>query len=415
MQDTFFSNKYLILLLSFFSPMIINIGGEVSPSFLFILLTIPFWYKQLDFKGDRVLNHFVPLFVMVVVVQIIWMPFAQSEKFIQIKGLLITISGFLYFLYYYFVYRRDPLVLKWAALGTFLSSFVFINVLAEVAGGDFGMWKFQIYPRLVSGSVLFYLWFCDKKWMKDYAPFMLIFVGAIGLTTGARSSGLIPFFAGVIAVIILKSKDIRLERIKGYILVGLLLLYGAYSLIYVPNVMNGNITGGNSQQLKATNNPYNPINLLMVGRTDAIVPFIAFADKPFTGWGYRTKDPNGKYHRILAKIGNKEQPDDHGNNLETYIPGHSVWGYYSCSYGIIVFIALFLLLYRTWKFVYLSLLIHDNYLLCRLFYVLSVTWNFLFSPISHFKWLPSTMAMVIVLSIVALNDFYKQKDLKSPY
>ena len=405
MCDTFFSNKYLILLLSFFSPMIINIGGEVSPSFLFILVTIPFWYKYLDFKNDLVLKDFAPLFFIIIGVQLIWMLFTKVDLFLQVKGLLITVSGLLQFSFYYFVYRNNIGAIKWAALGTFLSSFIFTNVLAEIAGGEFGMWKFQIFPRLVSGSVLFYLWFCDKKWIKDLSPIMLIVIGGIGLMTGARSSGLAPFSAGLFTLILLRSKNIKLGKIKMYMLIGVLLLYGAYALIYVPNVQNGNITGGNTKQLNATENPYNPINLLIIGRTDAIVPFIAFADKPLTGWGYNTKDPNGRYHRLLAEIGNKKEKRQIYKNLSSYIPGHSVLGYYSCSYGIVVFITLVLLLYRTWKYVYMSLLVNNKYLLYRLFCFITLTWNFLFSPISHFKWLPSTIAVVVVLSISALNEY----------
>ncbi|CCZ70045.1 predicted protein [Bacteroides sp. CAG:702] len=413
MNNSFFCHKYLIFLLSFFSPMIIDVGGEVSPSFLFILLTLPFWSRYLNFRNDVVLMKFLPLFYVILLVQIIWIPFSHTELLTQIKGLMITVSGLLHFLFYYFAYRRSQEIIKWAALGTFLSSFFFVNVLAEVAGGDFGMWKFQIFPRLVSAGVLLYLWYCNKGWMKNIAPILLIAVGGIGLLTGARSSGLVPFSAGIIAFVLLKNKNIRIYRIKNYLIVGMLLLYGIYALIYVPNVMNGKISGGNSKQLQVTENPYNPVNLLMIGRTDAIVPFIAFMDRPITGWGYRTKDPGGKYHLIITKLKNEKSSSMAKYKInEKNIPGHSVWGYYSCSYGIVVFVALGLILLKTWRLVYYSLLVHDKYLLYRLFCVISVTWNILFSPISHFKWLPATIALVIVLSIKALNDFMNTNEIQ---
>ena len=62
----FFCNKYLILVLSFFQPMILNVGGEISPTFLFILFTSPFWMQQLKFRQDRLLKYFVVLFVFLV-------------------------------------------------------------------------------------------------------------------------------------------------------------------------------------------------------------------------------------------------------------------------------------------------------------------------------------------------------------
>jgi hypothetical protein len=148
----------------------------------------------------------------------------------------------------------------------------------------------------------------------------------------------------------------------------------------------------------------------MIGRTDAIIPFLAFSDKPLTGWGYMTKDPDNKYHRMLNKIGNREER----NRIKYFrkssnIPGHSVIGYYACSYGIVVLVALVIMLFKTWKYVIFSIVVQDKYLVYRLYGLISVTWHFLFSPMSHFKWLePSTIAIIVVLSISAISDCEKK-------
>ena len=232
-------------------------------------------------------------------------------------------------------------------------------------------------------------------------------VGALGILTGARSSGIVPFAAGLFAFMILSHKrSISIRKILKNIVITSVTFYSLYAFFYVPNVLNGNIQGGNSLQLKATENPYNPINLLMVGRSDAIIPFLAFFDKPLTGWGYMTKDPNKKYYRMELKISNRKERNLKSDYREQTIPAHSAWGYYSCSYGIVVFIAMFLMLLQLWKYVLLSLVNSDKYLLYRLWAVLSVTWNFLFSPMSHFKWsLPTTIAIILVLSTTAIKEY----------
>ena len=101
MQDTFFRNKYLIFLLFLLSPMVISIGGEVSPTLLFIAATSPIWIMNIDIKNSSIQRYYVKLFLVIIIVQIIWFPFAKTEDFIQFKGLLITISGLMHFLFFY--------------------------------------------------------------------------------------------------------------------------------------------------------------------------------------------------------------------------------------------------------------------------------------------------------------------------
>ena len=408
MHDTIFRNKYLIFLLFLFSPMVINIGGEVSPTLLFIAVTSPFWIKNINIKNDSILRKYSCLFTIIILVQIVWFPFAKTDDYTQIKGLLITVSGLMHFFYYYFVFRHNTSLIKWAVLGTFISDFIFVNVLADISGDEYGLWKFHTYPHIVTASILFYLWFCDNKWILKISPLVLVLIGLLGLFTGARSAGLVPLTAGLFAFVILtREKIIRPKQIVKYASVSVFVLYIAYALVYVPNVLNGKIEGGNTLQLKKTENPYNPINLLMIGRTDAIIPFVAFFDKPLSGWGYMTKDPNKKYHQMLKQMANHNE-----RNRIMYlrsaqeIPGHSVIGYYSCSYGIIVFISLFLMLYNTWKYILLSVVIRDKYLLYRIYGLISVTWHFLFSPIAHFKWMEtSTIAIIVVLSMNVITEY----------
>lgn len=409
MRSSLFYHKYTILLLAFFSPMIINIGGEVSPSFLFILITLPWWYKLVGWESNKLTRLIVRLFILLLVVQILWIPFATTDIITQIKGELITLSGLLFFLYFYMAYKRNYKVVKWFYLGDFLSSFVFINVLVEIQGSDFGMWKFQIMPRIVQGGIVIYLWLIDNRllknlnWRNYVFSALFIIVGALGLVTGARSVGMLPLISGVLLLMMIQFKSVSLNMVNRFLVVGVVTLYMAYALIYVPGVIKGTITGGNTDQLRQVENPYNPIHLLMMGRTDSFIPFKAFFDKPLTGWGYKTVDPDNKYRRELLKMKKDEDGSIRKQLKERIIPGHSVWGYYSCSYGISAFLILFFMVGIVSKMFYYSLLVKDDYLLLRIFVFMSFVWNFLFSPISHFKTLPMNMAIVMVFSLYAIQ------------
>ena len=402
MKNKIFCNKFLVMLLAFFSPMIINIGGEVSPSLLFIVATSPLWIKNLNFKAKTPFRYILHLLLALVAVQIVWAMFAVTPLMDQVKGILIVVSGIFYFMYYYMVYSYNKEVVKWAVLGSFLASFVFINVLADIAGGEFGFWKFQVMPRIVTMCVLIYLWGSKNKYVVKTAPILFILVGGLGLATGARSTGLGPFLAGTITIVLQLKKRVDLSQIKKYLLIGCCLLYAAYALVYVPNVMNGNISAGNTEQLKSMDNPYNPLALLMIGRADSVIPFLAFLDKPLAGWGYFTPDPHLKYHKMqLAML---DEGDVDVTSLDAIqIPGHSGWGYLSCSYGILGFLICFLLVKKALSCVFKSLVVHDRYLLYRIFITIGFLWNFLFSPLAHFKTLPSVIAAILVFSMPALR------------
>ena len=402
---SFFCNKYLILLLAFFSPMIINIGGEVSPSFIFILLSFPFWKKYLPTYNDRNFWYIIHIFEILLCVQILWIPFSDTALINQTKGILVVVSGMLFFMYYYIVYIHNCELLKWAVLGTFLSSFVFINVLVEMEGSDFGMWKFQIMPRLVSICGLINLWGANNKKIQYLSPFFFIGIGGLGIVTGARSTGLAPFLAGLFMLLLQFKRNIEVKQIKKYIVGILILGYAFFSLAYVPNVLNGNINAGNSEQLKEVENPYNPFNLLMFGRSTSIVPFLAFLDKPLTGWGYLAKDPNGHYANLAFRLMSEDDSIDSSSWNKSPIPRHSGWGDLSCSYGIIGFLSIFLILRRSFSIMLKSFIVRDEYLLYRIFIAISFLWNILFSPLAHFKYETMNIAIIMAFSLIALKKY----------
>ena len=72
------------------------------------------------------------------------------------------------------------------------------------------------------------------------------------------------------------------------------------------------------------------------------------------------------------------------------------------------------MLFKTWKYVLLSIVSQDKYLLYRIWCIMTITWNLLFSPIAHFKWsIPSTIAIVVVLSTSAIKEYIKNRSLNN--
>lgn len=389
--------------------MMLDIGGEVSPSFLFVFATMPLWIKNLNWTRDKNLRFFVKVFLVIIIVQILWAnlySFTENDPFRQLKGIMITISGLALFMYYYFVIRENPSVISWYVLGTFIASFIFIDMIAlrdEEFIEEGALWKFQIFPRIVTGVVCVYLFFRKNYFINRFAPIAFVLVGMLGLATGSRNFGLTPFIAGGMIFVLNWAKTVNLSRIRQYALIGALLLYAGYAFLYVPGVMNGEITGGNTEQLKKADNPYNPFQLLALGRAESIVAFQAFLDKPLTGWGYYTPDPEWKYHYMLQQMHKDTRVQR--TFISKKIPQHSVWGAYACNYGIIVFLAWGLVIYKLFRTFMWSLTCRDDGVLYRTLLTVTTLWDFLFNPMPTFKLtMGINMAILLVLSLQALRE-----------
>ena len=399
--NSFFCNKYLILLLSIFSHMMVSIGGEMSVSFLFIAATTPFWFKGRFIEKDRILAKTFKLILSLIVVQCLWALFhSYTDALTQLKGIMVTVYGLIQFLFYYLAGSKNPSIIKWYVLGTFVSSFFFFDMIAlreaEVIE-EYTMWKFQIYPRIIMAILCIYLFFLKNKIINNYIEIVFVAIGLLGLATGSRSAGLPPLLAGTVILLIKRSRNLNLSVVRKRLVIGTLFLYALYALVYVPNVLNGSISGGNSTQLLKAKDPYNPLYLLMVGRSDAVTPFIAFFDKPIFGWGYNTKDPDNKYHRINALF--QQNKFEIERVRYDNIPGHSILGFYACSYGILTFVIFILLMKIVLKKYTYFLKNPDDMSLYASYLLFGLLWSLLFNPMPAFKltWTVN-LAFFLVLS-----------------
>lgn len=318
------------------------------------------------------------------------------------------INGLVTFLYFYYAYTTNPNSIKWAILGTFLSMFVFQGELIEnfgIESGSYAYYKFLIFPRIVYGALSVYVLF-KWQWLRRNMAWVFILIGGIGIFTGARSSGMMPLFAGIITLFVQRSST-TMRHLRRNALACAVLLYGAYATLYVPNVLNGTIQSGNSKQLLQAENPYNPFNLLLIGRADAIVPFMAFLDRPIFGWGTEAMDtPNYKYNRMAFEFSNKD--DDNADPLGLLnitrgrIPGHSTWGVYACYYGIFGFTAFLLMMIRLWKLAVGAIRLKSKDTFLIIYFTLSYTWVILFSA-NGIKINSTTLAMILALIVITYN------------
>jgi len=223
---------------------------------------------------------------------------------------------------------KDLSALLFYLIGLAFLYALFINPLAlEISQTDSNYFKIRYVP-FCNVLILLAGWALYKVKLK-HAAYLLIAVYAVAcFYLDARANGLIFLMSFVLLI----GRSVLTRKRSANKIIMLLLVIGLGSLAYigyVNAVLDGKIGGRNAQtQISAAKNPFNPFELLLIGRADAFALVLAISDKPFLGHGSWGKDPEGKYtKRIVLRSNDLEYSgDDPG-----YIRAHSVilgfWAY----------------------------------------------------------------------------------------
>ena len=315
-----------------------NFIGEISVSEIFLLLaSVPLW-KSLRPLNNRNLKTLSYLFIVLIGVQILT-EFIVGNTFPNaLKGIMVSVISYLHLCFLYRYFLRSPKVLAYACLGVALRAF-FWNQDVEFESFSQGDVERTLYVKFVlSTFVTFFLLFLVQLsksrsgWLYN---FVFIFVGLGLLLSGARNAGVILVLTGIGAAL-LRATSAKKFYLKFFVI--LALGYGGYC-IYVSEVLKGGIKSGNSSQILDIRNPYNPIALLEMGRTEVPVGLVAFSDKPLTGWGYNAKDPDLYYNTLLLIYKNyKHEVIRNALTSDAKVPSHSVIVGLGTSNGILGFL-----------------------------------------------------------------------------
>ena len=228
-----------------------------------------------------------------------------------------------------------------------------------------------------------------------------VFLGGLFVTLGTRSFGSFFFLPGAFSLLIANNKSLRDYRV---VLPIMLIVGYSFYCLYTYLVLNGEITSGNTFQTLNVINPYNPVNLLISGRTEIFAQWIAFTQKPLWGWGSWPDDPNMYFHRLIITFKNLESGVVLDN--EDSIPNHSIIVGSGMTHGIFALIAMFsifVLIMKSFISILYAKPIGAAFALCnrRLFF--GTMW---FSPPSSFRY---NIPVDIVLILLIFNETYKRE------
>ena len=394
-------NIFLVFLFELGFGVRFNIVGEISISELFLLAYTPFIIAKIRWQRAKELRTVTVAYLLLLATQIFSEALVSNGLSSSLKGLAITVVSYLHFIFLFYNLIKDKRIILVVILSQIAMKLLFGTSFEEqstediLAGEAATYLKFYIAPL----TILIFLAISVVYKNRNF-PIFLSFLGIIFIILGARSSGGMALLAGMLAYLMMHKGLIPNKIVLGITIVVLFIVSYGFYVYYVNLVLSGEITSGNSKQLLVCKNPYNPVELLMVGRSEAWIGWQAFMDKLWFGHGAWAYDTTGYYQRLMYMMHGEKLT--HG--LISYhflIPSHSVLIGSGTMNGIFAFLVMvFIVFYFLRKGLLCIRLCDRQYLLILSYYILILFWNSLFSPQSHFRLtLPIAFAIILTLSI----------------
>jgi hypothetical protein len=253
------------------------------------------------------------------------------------------------------------------------------NALSEL-----NYFKARIEPFLTPILILFLSWIGRKNAKVIIIPACII--GFLYILFDARSVGFAFFTAGVLFFVTFLKR-----RPSVTVLWLIAILFGcvsyAFYVAYVDYTLSDNMASQTGMQLSMVANPYNPLELLQIGRSEWAAMPTAIAERPLMGWGSWALDTSNRFNLIrLERTGALNLGSEQLNGL-MYIPAHSVIGAAWMWSGLLGLLAI------VWLFIVFTQLAisaarqgiaapskRTAYLFITLFLSVNMAWAFIFSP-----------------------------------
>jgi len=373
----------------------IDFVGQLRGSELLALVTILIFGTLKTINQIAYLSNIMKGYILLLLGLIVSDIYNQSQPIDFMKGWAMVIFGMLSTLFLTTQFIKNPKTIYIFLIFTFLASMVYnfsdainLNKLSENSNFFKSKYKTTILPAVALITTLFW------KNKKFFSIIFLLSCGFLFMKFDARSSGTGLIIAALILFIQTKKFNLQPKNIFYTFVVICFLSYGFY-FYYVNLVLFHGFGGSNAQQLLLLENPYNPINLIIQGRSEIIVTIEAIKEKPLLGFGSWAKDKTGEYMRMLFVLFPQGAP-----NPSAIIPKHSVlfgswlWGGLSGVLGALIIgwtmLSMFIKTFRV------------NFLLnpiITIYFVESV-WHYFFSPIGHIR---ITFPFIIAILLTGIH------------
>lgn len=403
-----FSKIIVILLFELGFSIKFNLIGTISISELFLLFFVPlFILPKVRWKDATGIKRITIAYVLLLCFQVLSELMVGNDLDSALKGLAITVVSYLHFLFLVFYLSKQKSLILILVVSQIVNKLIFGSVIEEqsvedvLAGEAATYFKFYITPLIIFSFLTLSMVYRHK-----YFSLVFSFVGMALIFMGARSGGGLAVLAGLLAYIYEHRLFTFSKRILVLSMVIFCVLAYSFYVYYVNQVLAGEITSGNNRQLLLCKNPYNPLELLLVGRSEVWVGWQAFMDKFWFGHGAWPYDTTGRYQRMMFILHDELSTMSRNQiSLHYLIPSHSVLIGSGMMNGVFAFLTMaYISGYFLWMGIRSFVKCENKYKLVLVFYVLDLFWTVLFSPQSHFRLtMPVSFAIIYILFASGYN------------
>lgn len=390
-------NKFSLIVFALSTRVVINLVGRLMLSELIALGTLPFIKIKRLLKKHQELKTVIKGLVLLLLVQIVSDIANNSAPVDFLRGWAVIIFSIISLIYLVNFLSANPNNIIYYLLSVFIVQLFFGQgeLDLSITESDTNYFKTRFVGFLNPLVMLTVYQFYNKN-KKLVCALGFIFYGLLCIVFDARSNGLIFIVSGLLLFLKIMNIKFNIKKILFYGVLLSAVLYISY-IFYVNQVINHNLGGSNAKtQLSRTQNPYNPLELLMQGRSQFLVLFQAGLDKPLFGHGSWGKDPGDKYATLDAILTNSSYVKSRG-----YIYAHSVlMGYwaYAGIFGFLLIFYMFFYLFRKSYWIYIN---NSETKVFPIILVLTIDmlWAFLFSPIGLLRTTFPVFAGIIITSL----------------
>lgn len=332
----------------------------------------------------------------------------ETQFFDTVRNLATPLVGAASLLFCIGVLSRNPM-----ALLSFLAATVVAKgVLGESGYGEAfadqaiswggiqqntNFFKVRIEPFLTPAALIAGCWAARKSLLFAAGVFGIFAIGYF--IVDARASGF-AFFMSALALAAIHARiRPRFSRLLVASVIVASISYVSF-LGYVNYTLTYNPNGHNGIQLARTNNPFNPLELMLQGRPEWYVMTSAIAERPVFGWGSWAIDPNLRFTYLEAERSGIFNYGAIGRRSGVHhIPAHSVVGSAWMWSGLLGLVAMVWLL-RSLIVMAMQLRVVQSILLpVVVFWSVLIFWHYFFSPPQSVRLsFPIALASLIVLS-----------------
>jgi len=412
-----FKKKDLVVALQLFiyeilAGFYVKLVGNISLGDIALIMLFPYlvYRNNLLISTDKFFRRITLLYVLFFIAQIISEIANGNQMVNALKGFSITIVSYVTLYFFYSIIQKDSkyilllLVFETCKLLLFINASNISQTVFEVDFSSSTYYKFKVVP-ILSNLFLLLSYFLLKHTNKVITACAIAFLIFLNLVFGARSAN-IPLFFSILMLLASKWLLNNRKSVIFSLTFIIIISYGVYCL-WVNSTINKGITkvSSNNEQFLRMKNPYNPLELLVQGRTEFFVGLVAFSDRWLWGFGAWPIDKDYKYYYMILLMKFNDVRDDFDTYLEEQgVPSHSVVVGAGVNYGIFGFIAMTIILIFFIKIGKTSFqgLRTTPYFVIFVFFYFQMIWTMLFSPPGHLReTLPLIFSLLLTFNKMA--------------